>query len=359
MKDLVSMVRAAAPAPGPYAPSPAHAPALTGPRGGPGPVAHTPVSRAVQDAEEMLAAMRRCVRALFYTLFRALFGLGPDLALFFVPSSRHQMTSVVASFMRSRVYPNQSPAAASAAGSSPPPAPPASASGDSADDNDNSGGTGAFLTEVPSRHRSSSSSNTSTKGGFYAGEEENEGDRGTEESKGPTGYPSHLTGASSTALAAPADAATTPLHASLRHALGRREQLSASAQLDQRRPPAAAAAAAASSHRENVFNQLSMVPPKYQRDLLTHHTATAQPAPAAAAAGSGGGFGPRPSLAPGDPLAAHKQEFDRLRNHHSAAFSHLAREIEKLDEVRRHFLLCFVWSSGEGNDRPGGKQRGP
>jgi hypothetical protein len=67
MKDLVSMVRAAAPAPGPYAPSPAHthAAALAGPRGGPGPVAHTPVSRAVQDAEEMLAAMRRCVRALF------------------------------------------------------------------------------------------------------------------------------------------------------------------------------------------------------------------------------------------------------------------------------------------------------
>ena len=63
MKDLVSMVRAAAPGPGPYAPSPAHTAALSGPRGGP--VAHTPVSRAVQDAEEMLAAMRRCVRALF------------------------------------------------------------------------------------------------------------------------------------------------------------------------------------------------------------------------------------------------------------------------------------------------------
>ena len=78
MKDLVSMVRAAAPGPGPYAPyapSPAHThtAALAGPRGGAGPVAHTPVSRAVQDAEEMLAAMRRCVRALF--------GLGPDLAL--------------------------------------------------------------------------------------------------------------------------------------------------------------------------------------------------------------------------------------------------------------------------------------
>jgi len=188
------------------------------------------------------------------------------------------------------------------------------------------------LTEVPSRHRSSSSSNTSTtNGGFFAGEE-NERDHGTEESKGPAGYPSHLTGASSTALAAPADAATTPLHASLRHALGRREQLSASAQLDQRRPPAAAAAAAASSHRENVFNQLSVVPPKYQRDLLTPHTTATQPAPAAT--GSGGGFGPGPSLAPGDPLAAHKQEFDRLRDHHSAAFSHLAREIEKLDEVR-------------------------
>ena len=64
MKDLVSMVRAAAP-------SPAHAPALSGPRG---PLAHTPVSRAVHDAEEMLAAMRRCVRALLKT-FRALFRL--------------------------------------------------------------------------------------------------------------------------------------------------------------------------------------------------------------------------------------------------------------------------------------------